>query len=232
MVVWVVMGSLASAGSPVSDQMHERFQLLTEARDAVVRGDLHPARNWAGLLIDLEDDGALKKKNKQFMVQLRSAAAAIELARDLPSAAHALGQTAAACGACHTDLKRGPKLGMISEIPPPDWDQGENMLLHRWAMHWMWLGLIKGDDAAWTRGAKELTETPLEFRFGEEMPVYLQELEQRVYDLAGKALEARDVQRGPLMGQLIATCSECHQKLEAGPESPDAVPIEPEADSP
>ena len=224
MVLWMAMIATAPAGPSISDTMHERYRLLTEARDAVVRGDLAYAQGWAGQLIEMEGHDA-PRKWRGWLAQLNASAAAVELAPDLSSAATGIGQTAAACGNCHVAEKGGPELGNLGAIPTQEWDEGQNMSLHRWAMHWMWLGLIKGDTDTWKRGAAALDNRPLAFRFGEGAPDDLRALEQRVYEIAAHSLTANRSQRGPLMGQLVATCSECHTRLNTGPAAPDTTPI-------
>lgn len=231
MIWWLAMTS-ASAGPPaVTEEMHERYALVTEARDALIRGDLAHARASAGRLVEMESV-KVPRKWRAWLGGLEQSARRLESAEDITAASAALGDIVAVCGECHAAAKGGPELGRLGEIPAQAWSEGQNMSLHRWAMHWMWLGVIKGDDEVWKRGATELDNRPMTFRFGDEAPEGIKLLERRVYMVASDALSSDPKDRGTLMGELVSTCSACHTQLSAGPASPSEAPIEPEDTTP
>lgn len=207
----------AVAGPPVAGEMHERFALLTEARDHVIHGRLAEARASGEGLAALESPKRLPRSWRPWLRTVDAKAEAIAKAPDLLQAALAVGQAASACGGCHVDNRGGPSLEGAAGIPPQAWEPGANMPLHKWSVDWMWLGLVAHDDAAWRRGAGELDSQPLTYRFeGAPPPGHKPQLEQLVYVIAEQAVDAPPNARGTLMGQLLATCAECHTRTATG----------------
>lgn len=199
---------IASAvAGPNSAEMHERLAKLVEARDHVVQGQLDDAKTVAGLLAeqptrDAPDDW------KSAMRKITRTSRKASRAKDLVSAADGVGRVAQACGECHTAT--GAKV-LEHDLPPQVWDEGQNMALHKWATDWLWLGLVAGDDAAWQRGARSLVEQPIELRFQDApAPTDQPQLEQLLYIVAERATTTASNYRGEVMGQMLATCSECH----------------------
>lgn len=227
---------LAQAGPPVAGEMHARFAWLTDARDHVIAGHLEEARAAGAGLLAVESPRRMPRAWRPWIRQMESQAKAIAEAPDLLQAALAVGQAGATCGGCHTDNRGGPSLDGAEGIPDQAWEEGMNMPLHKWSVDWMWLGLIAQSDVAWRRGAEELDSQPVTYRFeGAPPPGHKPQLEQLVYVIAEQALDAPATQRGTLMGQLLATCAECHVQraapppaaVPAPPEAPDAPPSEP-----
>lgn len=199
------------APPPVTAVMHERYALLTEARDQIIAGDLVGAREAGQQLAAVEELSGVPEAWRRWLDPLRIEARALGRARDLTSAAAGVGRIAGVCADCHGATQGGPGLEGERDVPPQSWSEGQNMPLHRWATDWMWLGLLASDEGAWRRGAGELDRKPLTFRFeGAPPPTQRPQIEQIVYVIAAAALEAPEAQRGELMGQLIATCAECH----------------------
>ncbi|MEN0064738.1 MAG: hypothetical protein AAGA48_21515 [Myxococcota bacterium] len=145
------------------------------------------------------------------MKQLRKTSRRAAKSSDLVEAAAGVGRIAQQCGACHATTKGGPGIAQALDLPPQQWDEGQNMALHAWATEWMWLGLLAAEDGAWLRGAEALDDKPLPPRFANApAPTDQPQLEQLVYILANRALDVPVAERGALMGQLLATCAECH----------------------
>lgn len=220
---------LADAGPPVASEMHERFGLLTQARDHVIRGDLAAAKAAGAELAAVEAPRRLPRAWRTWIKQMDAQATSIAEAPDLLNAALMVGQAGATCGGCHTDNRGGPSLEGADGIPAQAWQPGMNMPLHKWAVDWMWLGLVAQDTDAWRRGAEELDSQPLTYRFeGAAPPGHKPQLEQLVYVVAEKALDAPVTERGALMGQLLATCAECHVQNRPAPAPADPPSTEPE----
>lgn len=207
----------APAPAPDAEQasitaaMHQRFDALSETRDHVIQGRLEEARASAARLADVREQQLPSEGWRPWLEQLDAEADRITEAQDLLGAAQGVGRLAQICGSCHAANEGGPSLEGAEGIPPQQWDEGQNMALHRWSVDWMWLGLITPDEDAWQRGGKALDDKPLVFRFeGDAPPTHRPQLEQLVYVVAGLALEAAPQERGEVLGQLIATCAECH----------------------
>ncbi|MBX2797887.1 MAG: hypothetical protein KTR31_09470 [Myxococcales bacterium] len=211
-MVWLTMGTatMTMAGPPVVAEMHERYQLLAEARDATIAGDLERTREAARQLADLDEPVRLPKSWRPWVERVDAHATALSMAPDLVVASIQVGHLASACGGCHEVARGGPQVSDLQDVPVQQWTEGANMGLHAWAVEWMWLGLVTRDDVAWTRGAQELSSRPLPMLF-DGTPEWPQpQLEQLVYLLAERAEEASEVEKATLMGQLVATCAECH----------------------
>jgi cytochrome c553 len=213
-LIWGVVFASAWAGSPpVVSEMHERFTTLSSARDAVVRGDLERAKSEAAWLTDLGSVTHVPKPWRPYLANLNEASQLLSGATDLQGASRGVANAALACAECHAASGGGPSLANQDQVPPQAWVAGQNMPLHKWAVDWMWVGLLTNSDEAWLRGAKELDDMPLVPKFEAAPPGGLRELEQLVYVLAGKATTTTDpTERAELMGNLIATCSQCHAK--------------------
>ncbi len=220
---WLVATAQATT-PPVVAEMHERFTTLVAARDAVVRGDLEKARSEATWLTDLGGGTHVPKAWRPYLANLNESTQLLSGAADLPSAARGVANAALACAECHGASGGGPSLANQDQVPPQAWVPGQNMPLHKWAVDWMWIGLLTNSDEAWLRGAKELDDQPIAPKF-EGAPKGLQELEQLVYVLAGKALTTTDpTERAELFGNLIATCTQCHTQTRPLPAPPPAEP--------
>ena len=218
MILLVCLAAQAEPLPPVAAEMHERFSVLTTMRDHVVQGRLEPTREEARRLVDMPPPQGLPEPWRPWLAQLHAEAAGVAAARDLAGAAQGVAKIALACGDCHSAMESGPGLRGASDIPPQKWDEGQNMSLHEWAISWMWLGLIRGDDAAWSRGASELDRQPLVPKFEEAPPPGgLRELEQLVYVIAARSLETEEpMERAELFGNLLGTCAQCHVKRPGG----------------
>ncbi len=208
--MWWCLIPSALATPPVSAQMHERFAKVTEARDHVVQGRLDDAKTVASLLADSDDPEGLPSEWKAPLRKLRKEAKKTSRAKNLVDAAAGIGEVAQKCGECHAST--GADLGLDeAAIPSQAWDEGQNMALHAWASEWMWLGLVGANEQAWQRGARSLLEHPIELAFqSAPAPTDQPQLEQLVYIIAERATTTARNFRGEIVGQLLATCSECH----------------------
>lgn len=208
--MWLLMPT-AFATPPLTAEMHERFALLVETRDHVVHGRLGDARMTATLLAEVDPPSGLPSEWNRSLRSLRRESRRTAKSGQLVDAALGVGRIAQVCSDCHAASGGGPGLAQAVEVPNQEWVEGENMALHKWSFEWMWLGLVAADDAAWKRGAETLDDRPLAPRFEDAPPRSGQaKLEQLVYGIANLATTAEPAQRGEHLGQLLATCSECH----------------------
>jgi cytochrome c553 len=218
--LFFALSSANPPAPPVVSPMHEHYRVATQIRDAVIQGQLAVANDAAKALVGLEPPEGLPPLWRPWMAQVKAQADVIATAKDLTTAASAVGALAAACADCHQEMNGGPGLERMHDVPPQSWPEGSNMPLHRWSVDWMWLGLIASDDEAWDRGANALDDHPVAPMFGDLPPsAEPRQLEATLYSLAARALELDDNQRtarGELLGDMLGTCATCHRLRDAG----------------
>lgn len=201
----------AEPAAPLAPQMHERYALLEEAREAVIHGRLADARAAAKKLAKYRA-AALPAEWAPLVEAVNREALALASASDLIDASGRTAQVADACAACHVATHGGPDPAQLAAIPPQGWTEGTNMKLHAWATDVLWFGLLARSDEEWLKGANELAAEPIPLKFPEPP---LQEgrtqLELRLYVLAGSARAlTTPEERTTLYGQMLETCAECH----------------------
>jgi cytochrome c553 len=221
----LAMGAATDARSaptpPITGEMHARYLALAAARDAVIAGEVPAAVEAVGRLTAPEVAGSPFPEAWRPMDEaVRVAARRVTQASDVPVAADRVAEVAVACASCHTATGGGPVVSDADGLPTQAWVPGQNMPLHRWAVDWMWLGLVADSDEAWLRGAQELDDRPMAPKFeGGPTPQAerARQLEQQVYALAKQALTVDgNPARAALMGDLLATCASCHANRPAG----------------
>lgn len=209
----------------VSALMQDHFTQATTMRDAVIRGDLQAARAAAKVLATREIAKDLPDDWRSHVAALRSAASAGVDAPSLDAIALVVGDVANACGGCHGALG-GPKFAP-GEPPGPASGAAAHMARHVWAESRMWEGLVGPSEASWVKGTEAFSDAPLLTKQGDKP---LDALAKRVHALGerGRALvEDRKLsspqasplarQRSATYGEMLATCSQCHQKSGKGP---------------
>ena len=211
-----------AADPPLANEMHERFQTVLRIREHVIQGQLDEARKLAAEITGPESPAGTPVSWKEWTDRLYDGAVKLEEAKDIDAAAMALARVGATCADCHVAHDGGPGLERMRSIPPQEWSAGDNMPLHLWAVDWMWLGLLSPSEVAWHRGASELASEPLAKAFGEGSPK-AKELEAKVYALAKEALALGEERRGErtrVMGEMLATCADCHHLRDQGEVRP------------
>jgi cytochrome c556 len=138
----------------------------------------------------------------------------ITAARDaehLTAYATALGALGQACGDCHRATNGGPAIA-ADRVPAQVWGDASHMVKHKWAVEWLWVGLVTGDDAAWGRGAEAIADLPDWSGDGDAKPDWVGPFEVHVRDLIRQAPITPTEARPALFGQIVAACAECHQR--------------------
>lgn len=213
-VPWLVLVARAEPATvpPLTSAMHARYEALTRARDAVIEGHLDDAKTAIQPLTVADPTEPFPPGWRKWVTPVEGAAKNVANARDLAAAAAGVAKVAQACAVCHEATNSGPSVTEADDVPPQAWQPGQNMSLHRWAVGWMWLGLLADNDEAWLRGATELDKHPIELRFEDAVPPGGKpQLEQLVYILANLALTTeKPSARAELFGNLLGTCSQCH----------------------
>lgn len=209
-----LLSSLALAEPPpLTSEMHARFEALTATRDAIIAGSLKDAASAVEPLCASDPLAPFPKEWSPMLRRVEVEAKRVQGSKDLTAASTAVAKVAMACAECHTLTGDGPLDSEAPGIPPQKWVEEQNMPLHRWAIDWMWLGLLANDAGAWERGADELDSKPLAMMFdSKDAPAEMKDLEQRVYALASEALTTeKQADRAALYGRIVSTCSQCHQ---------------------
>jgi cytochrome c553 len=212
---------LASAGAaeptpPLASEMHSRFLALATARDAIVQGRLAEATTAIRPLAVRDATEPFPAAWRPMVIAVEAASLRVAEAPDLAAASARVPAVAVACAECHMATGGGPAV-TDTDVPAQRWVAGQNMPLHRWAVDWMWLGLLADSDDAWLRGARELDNQPLAPKFEGAPPNGMQTLEQLVYVIANKALTTdAQADRAELMGALLGTCAQCHTQRDRG----------------
>jgi cytochrome c553 len=197
----------------VRPRMREHFTRGAEIRDAVIRADLEAIRAPARWLAEHPQED-LPLSAQPNIAEMQRLAAEVAAAPDLVEAARGTARLAAACGSCHTAVDATPTL--MAALP-----RGENATLaghmrkHYRAADLLYRGLVVPSTDSWNVGADALTGDPVELdlKQGSTPQPEIEALAQRLHDLAQLARQAEDSKsRSELYGQMLATCSECHER--------------------
>ncbi len=205
--------------SPEAKVMHERFLAVNSIRDAVIAGTLATVQERAN---KLATDGNLRRVLAdwgQYTKELQNEVKETAESSDLQSAAMHTAAAADTCGRCHESLGVAT-LDETTGPPPVEADDlSGTMRRHRWAINRMWDGLVAPSASSWEVGAKALAEAT---SHAQEQPQvkHDKELLSLLGGVDKLAIEATEAVTGPertqALGQLLTTCSTCHQKMRPG----------------
>jgi len=190
----------------VAEHMKEHFARVKAVRDAVISGDFEATRapsRW------LAEHGAPKNIPDPWIplvTDFRVMSGGLQDATGIEGVALALGPLARACGSCHLDLKANIKYS-LPDSPTGD-SFRDSMARHRWAANLLWDAVVIPSNEAWTRGAEHFATTKL----APEKAAGIDELVENALFLGKKAVKTTDpTARGNVYGELLATCSACHE---------------------
>jgi hypothetical protein len=222
-VALAIQAGCARAGAPApgprSVRMTEHFTRAGQLYAAVAGGHLDSVRQRAQDILDHETGEGLPARSMRYVDELRAFTSLAVRAPDVEAAAAAVARVGAACGACHSELKRGPQYARTAMVPPPapDPDVASRMRRHRWAADRLWEGLIGPSDVAWRAGAQVLRDAAL---YTDALTSDVTQYEQvtrlawTVHEIGARSDITRDRnQRAGLYGELLATCARCHSLL-------------------
>ena len=211
--------STGPAPGPQSARMSEHFTRAGQLYAAVARGLLDSVHVRAQDILDHETGEGLPARSMGYVDELRSFTSLAARAPDVESAASAVARVGAACGACHTSLKRGPRYGkqILGGPPPEESTVAGRMHRHRWAADRLWEGLIGPSDEAWRAGAVVLRDAALYTdALTRDVAQYEQvtKLAWTVHEIGARAdLEPEWRSRSAIYGELLGTCARCHALL-------------------
>ena len=206
--------AVASTPPPnVSADMDDHFAKVTEAQNALLRGDLEAAKEPAKWIAEHQEVAGLPTSAGPAIEQMKKGARKVVDATDIAAAAQGSAAMAVACGQCHAAS------GAIAKFPQaaPEVaksEAGTHMIEHERALDLLYKGLIGPSDRAWADGAKALKAAPLA---GAKLPKDPQLTKERlaaeaaVHSLADQATAATDFPtKAEIYGKLAAECASCH----------------------
>jgi hypothetical protein len=214
--------SEAVATPGVAEHMKAHFMRAAGMRDAVIAGDLEALRKDAQWMAEHELSAKLPDTWRPHVERMQSAAKKALDARELPVAAQAVAETAAACGACHAALG-GPKLALGA---PPVEGSGasQHMARHQWSAARMWDALATPSEEAWLKAAEVMADAPLgveSIAGSRSVAPETKALARTVHDIAEKSRAERDTAKWTASyAQSLATCASCHRALGQKPAAP------------
>ena len=131
----------------LTTEMHDRFWILTDARNALQKGELSQVQQFAADLVQLAPPST-PDAWRPWIVDVKANAALLTRTEDPRRAALLLSEIAASCGACHASVGGGPSVPTKDELD--DTLSGLDLL---------WLSLLTESDDAWRMGI-ELLKLP------------------------------------------------------------------------
>jgi hypothetical protein len=141
-----------------------------------------------------------------FVQRMGAAAAAAEGAPSLASAAAALSALADVCASCHvaSDVRKYP-------LAPEEPSEAKNphMLDHAIASDRLWAGLVLPSDESWVSGTRLLAQVATL----DAPSVEVSAAAHRLSELARRGEVAAVEQRAQIFGDVMLTCSGCHERL-------------------
>lgn len=210
----VLVDAGAALTPTVPAHMKEHFLKSADLKQALIDGQLTDFKASAVWMAEHELVAALPESWKGGVDAMKEAARLGRDAVDLKGAAASMGATGAACAACHEKLG-GPK---VVVGPPPAEGTGNppHMLRHQWAMDMMWLGLVTPSEEAWVKGSEVMADAPLTQASISPKQTVTRAVAKLADEAHAAAADARLVDkaaRGKVYGELLLTCSTCHQAL-------------------
>jgi cytochrome c553 len=199
--------------------MRDHFMRASDLQRAVVNGDMEGIDAAASWLADHAKMSGAPDSWDPYLEEMRAASEVAANSSDLYTAAKATARVGAACGECHK--AHGAKVRFdIEGALAEGGDAISHMQRHVWASARLWEGLIVPSAEVWQTGATALDEVPLvpeEFTDDQELMAEVQVTANRVHELGAGARQALDPSmRAATYGELLATCSRCHEATGAG----------------
>jgi hypothetical protein len=201
--------------TPLFVEMVGHYVAVQSAKDALVRGDTGTARS---ILVDLggrQVHPSVPDALRGYAAALASEAAKASAATDRRQVADVLARTLVRCGDCHT--AGGVTVRDVPWPVPEGSSVGAHMRRHDWVADRMWSALVQGSSSAWAEAMRVLEEPTAE-RAVAGGDAGLQAMAKRVHELGRSAEAVTDPwQRAAIVGELYATCGDCHATMGRGP---------------
>jgi cytochrome c553 len=199
--------------------MSEHFTKATEARTALIAGDMETARAAMAWLATNElGQEALPEPLRPHLTHVREEAARFAAATTFSEAGDSFAAMLTHCGDCHAQAHMVPR---FTDIPQPTGDAlQQRMWRHAWASELLWEGLIAKDQSRYDRAASSIAEVVVraaDLPPNTNDPARVQAVADNVHTLAAAGLAASDwTVRAQDYGKFLATCATCHRMMNAG----------------
>jgi len=163
-------GAVHAAGAeqaPIgqSEGRWHHFYAFTEARDAIIRGDLPQTRALLERFAEGDVGEDYPGDWAVFFEEIRDEASRARFVKGRLELARIVSAIGARCGECHrSNAKRGPQRIPLAELERRAQGRTGGMPAsgdHRWAVDQLWLGMTIPNHQAWVAGARALIESPL-----------------------------------------------------------------------
>lgn len=215
------------ARAVIDTLMRGHFRQATEAREALIRGDMQGAKQAMQWLTEHQETEAIPQGFLPMYSAMQASAKKFGQATTLREAGVALAATLTKCADCHRSAQRGPKFGLPPL--PAGTDGKSHMRRHLWVAQRMWEGLVDGSETTFPEAAKVLAaehwNTDVLALKGNTNETVAQNLDKYIHELSAEAPQATTPDaRGELYGHFLATCATCHRLLGRGPATPALQP--------
>jgi len=211
----VASPAATTAATPtVPVHMQEHFSKAADMQKAVVNGDLVGFKAAAAWMAEHQVSATMPPAWSTGAAAMQTAAHVARDAADLSAAAVALGAIGTTCASCHSAVS-APK---ITVPAPPAGASGTapHMQLHQWAVDTMWLGLMGPSTDAWVKGAEAMATAPLTAESASPQMTVSKEVVDMADAVHAQAQKARTLEptaRGKAWGEMLVTCTACHQAI-------------------
>lgn len=220
-IAMVIAPAAGAQDGNVVDHMHVHYDAVLMLQSAVIAGSLEDTRDPAQWLKDHEGLQSSMTGSATYIDAMRAAADAAIQAQNIEAVASATAAMGVACGNCHVANSVSVEFEAVDR--PSDKEKTKNhMQRHQWAADRMWEGLIGPSDAAWSRGANLLFESPIrpDSVGGSADPEALKNRSRRVHQLAANATTVSDpTERAKVYAEFLGNCAGCHSEAGKGPRN-------------
>ena len=209
--------------SAIAEHMHGHLDSVIAMKAAVISGNLAGVVRPAKWLGDHPRPSDLPEAWANYEEDMRSYARSAAAAKNLETAATAVGNIGRVCGDCH--LASGFVVSFGYSKPPPA--NLENtvtqMQRHLWASDRLWAGLIGPSNGAWASGASMLEEVDLnvgDITADEALKPRVVDIVERLRFIGERGRAADDGEtRSALYGEFLSQCANCHSLTGGGPRT-------------
>ena len=210
----LALASLSCASAQRGDiAMFRHFDGARELRTAAIFGRIDQAEAAA---VELRRENPLADAppgSDPYYAAFYESVADVDGAQPPDDLARVAARVALRCGDCH----RAQGLGPSFAIGGPRDAEGlrQHMIVHSWASSRMWEALLGGSDRAWLAGARALVDQRMDVALYEDRVSDLEaasRLTDQMSDIGRRAPRVSGLDdRSELLGQLWATCANCHE---------------------
>jgi len=189
--------------------MARHFGDLQDITHMLLAGKLEDARTRAFLLTRPPKDEGLALLAPQAQA-VEDAASQLVEAPSIAEACRLTAKVAQACAGCHVQIPKRLLAAPAPEEPSPEPTLAVRMQRHAWAADRLWEGVVMGDRLRWRQGLEVLAMRPVPMPKGDGLA---RRLQAQAIDSLGRLEQQTDTYatRAQAYGEILVTCSSCHQ---------------------